>query len=140
MLATLTVSPRDTTNRAGREFRNLFSCFGLEQMVTFPTHFTPHGSTSCIDVVLTDHPHLLLSVTSVAPLGASDHAQILSHLFLLPTDAVYREEPAANGHPAAAPLETTSAMFLQSRNMTLPTAQSATLGCAHLRTAIKLEI
>ena len=93
-------SPRETTNRAGREFRNLFSYFGLEQMVTFPTHFTPHGSTSCIDVVLTDHPHLLLSVTSLAPLGASDHAQILSH-FLLPTDAVYREEPAANGHPAA---------------------------------------
>ena len=48
---------------------------GLEQMVTFPTHFTLHGSTSCIDVVLTDHPPLLLSVTSVAPLGASDHAQ-----------------------------------------------------------------
>ena len=95
-------SPRDTTNRAGREFRNLFSCFGLEQMVTFLTHFTPHGSISCIDVVLTDHPHLLLSVTSLAPLGASDHAQILSH-FLLPTDAVYREEPAASGHPAAAP-------------------------------------
>ena len=89
-------SPRDTTNHAGREFRNLFSCFGLEQMVTFPTHFTPHGST------YTDHTHLLLSVTSLAPLGASDHAQILSH-FILPTDAVYREEPAANGHPAAAP-------------------------------------
>lgn len=70
----------DKTSPAGRQLQTLFSCFGLEQMVSFPTHTSPSGRSSCLDLVVTNSPNNVISLDSAAPLGASDHVQIICSL------------------------------------------------------------
>ena len=52
---------------------NILDCFSLSQVVPKPTHISPLGSTSIIDLALISDPSKLLSCSVIPPLGASDH-------------------------------------------------------------------
>lgn len=67
----------DHTTTAGKALHTMFSSFGLEQLVHFSTHTAPSGSQSCLDLVVTNSPLLVKSVDSAAPLGSSDHDQVV---------------------------------------------------------------
>ena len=57
-------------------FSNLCSMldsFSFEQVVTEPTHTSPLGNSSLIDLVMISNPSLLSSCTVIPPLGSSDH-------------------------------------------------------------------
>ena len=53
--------PEGDTNLEGVEFNNLFSDLNLTQMISEPTHFMRDTCKStCIDLVITDQPNLVL--------------------------------------------------------------------------------
>ena len=52
---------------------NIFSSFGLTQVVSEPTHICSSGSTSMIDLIAMSSPSLLQSCVTVPPLSNSDH-------------------------------------------------------------------
>ena len=49
----------DTTPE-GSEIEHLLSSLGLFQVVSEPTNFEPNKNPSCIDLVITDQPNLIL--------------------------------------------------------------------------------
>eukprot|EP00117_Sycon_ciliatum_P035794 scpid83118/ scgid4819/ len=70
----------DTTSRAGTELSHVFSSFGLQQLVNFPTRVAPNGRLSCLDLLATNRPLSVRSVDDAAPLAASDHLQVITTL------------------------------------------------------------
>ena len=72
----------DRTTPVGQCLETAFRCFGLEQLVNFPTHWSPSGRSSCLDLIVTNSPQQFLSVDSAAPLGSSDHVQLICRVRL----------------------------------------------------------
>ena len=67
----------DVYNAAGRRLEPVFLRLGLHQTVTFPTHLHPDGSFgSLLDLLLVSSPGLLSAVSSLPPLGRSDHVTL----------------------------------------------------------------
>ncbi len=58
---------------------NMFSYFGLTQVVSEPTRIRPDETSSMIDLIAMSSPNLLLSCTTVPPLSNSDHLGLLLH-------------------------------------------------------------
>ena len=54
----------------------LWELLSLEQIVTEPTHSSPNGNQSLIDLVFLSNAHQLICCKNLPPLGNSDHACI----------------------------------------------------------------
>ena len=64
--------PDGDTNHEGMEIENLFTSLGLSQIISEPTNFEPNKNPSCIDLIATDQPNLILYVAVAQWLRASD--------------------------------------------------------------------
>ena len=65
----------DTNTPEGMQLDALTSSYGLQQLVNEPTHILP-SSSSCIDLIFTDQPSLVVSSGAHPPLHANCHHQI----------------------------------------------------------------
>ena len=65
------------TNPEGMEIVNLFTSLSLSQVISEPTNFEPNKSPSCIDLIATDQPNLILDCGTRASLDTFCHHQII---------------------------------------------------------------
>lgn len=91
--------PGDKTSQAGRSLQLLGDCFGLTQMVDFPTHNSPSGASSCLDLVFTNKPTLVTDVHPIAPLGLSDHLTVKCQFSLALSQTCSQPRPTAQLSP-----------------------------------------
>ena len=68
--------PDGDTTAEGREIENLISSLGLSQLISEPTNFDPNKNPSCIDLIITDQPNLVLDSGTRASLDSFCHHQI----------------------------------------------------------------
>ena len=66
----------DTTPE-GTEIENLLTSLGLSQVISEPTNFEPNKNPSCIDLVITDQPNLILDSGTRTSLDPHCHHQII---------------------------------------------------------------
>ena len=66
----------DTTPE-GKGIEELFSSLSLSQLISEPTNFTPNKSPSCIDLLVTDQPNLILDSGTRPSLDPKCHHQIV---------------------------------------------------------------
>ena len=59
------------------EIENLLTSLGLSQFNSEPTNFEPNKNPSCIDLIITDQPNLILSCGTRASLDSYCHHQII---------------------------------------------------------------
>ena len=52
--------PDGDTNIEGMEIENLFTSLGLPQIISEPTNFEPNKKPTCIDLIATDQPNIIL--------------------------------------------------------------------------------
>ena len=52
--------PDGDSTPEGTQIEELFSKLGLSQLISEPTNFEPHKKPSCIDLVATDQPNIIL--------------------------------------------------------------------------------
>ena len=57
--------------------RNSFTNLGLSQLISEPTHFEAHKNPSCIDLLVTDQPNIILDSGTRASLDSYCHHQII---------------------------------------------------------------
>ena len=69
--------PNGDTNPEGREIDDLFSSLNLTQIINEPTNFEPGKKPSCIDLIVTDQPNLILDSGTRASLYFHCHHQII---------------------------------------------------------------
>ena len=69
-------SDGDTTPE-GREIDDLLTSLGLSQIIFEPIHFESNKNLSCIDLVITDKPNLILDCVTPASLDSFCHHQII---------------------------------------------------------------
>ena len=69
--------PDGDTNPEGMEIENLFTSLSLSQVISEPTNFEPNKSPSCIDLIATDQPNLILDCGTRASLDTYCHHQII---------------------------------------------------------------
>ena len=69
--------PDGDTNPEGMEIENLFTSLSLSQVISEPTDFEPNKSPSCIDLIATDQPNLILDCGTRASLDTFCHHQII---------------------------------------------------------------
>ena len=60
-----------------REIENLFTTLGLSQIISEPTNFEPNKNPSCIDLIATDQPNLILDCGTIVSLDTYCHHQII---------------------------------------------------------------
>ena len=65
------------TNPEGLEIENLITSLGLSQIISKPTNFEPNKNPSCIDIIITDQPNLVLDRGNRASLDSYCHHQII---------------------------------------------------------------
>ena len=65
------------TNLEGQEMEELFNSLNLSQIISEPTNFEPGKKPSCIDLILTDQPNLVLASGTRASLDTNCHHQII---------------------------------------------------------------
>ena len=61
----------------GMEIDNLLSSVGLSQIITEPKIFEPNKNPSCIDLIITDQPNLILDCGTRASLDSYCHHQLI---------------------------------------------------------------
>ena len=61
------------TTPDGTEIENLLTSLGLSQVISEPTNFEPNKNPSCIDLVITDQPNLILDSGTHASLDPYCH-------------------------------------------------------------------
>ena len=66
-----------TTTPEGTEIEELITNLGLFQLISEPTNFEPHKNPSCIDLVVTDQPNIILDSGTRASLDSYCHHQIV---------------------------------------------------------------
>ena len=66
----------DTTDEAA-DIDELFSKLGLSHLISEPTNFEPHKNPSCIDLLVTDQPNIILDSGTRASLDSYCHHQII---------------------------------------------------------------
>ena len=69
--------PDADSNPEGMEIENLFNSLGLSQIISEPTNFEPNKNPSCIDLIATDQPNLILDSETRASLNTYCHHQII---------------------------------------------------------------
>ena len=65
------------TNPEGEKIEELFSSLNLSQLISEPTNFTPGKRPSCIDLITTDQPNLVLNSGTRPSLDSKCHHQIV---------------------------------------------------------------
>ena len=65
------------TNPEGKEIEELTSLLGLSQLISEPTNFEPHKNPSCIDLIFTDQPNIVLNSGTKPSLDNYCHDQII---------------------------------------------------------------
>ena len=71
------VWPDGDTTPEGTEIENLFTSLGLSQLICEPTNVEANKNPSCIDLVITDQPNLILDCGTRASLDSYCHHQII---------------------------------------------------------------
>ena len=66
----------DTTPE-GKKLEESFSNLNLSQVISEPTNFTPNKNPSCIDLLITDQPNLILDSGTRPSLDSKCHHQII---------------------------------------------------------------
>ena len=66
----------NTTHHLYSRLKCLWELLSLEQIVTEPTHSSPNGNQSLIDLVFLSNVHQLICCKNLPPLGNLDHACI----------------------------------------------------------------
>ena len=69
--------PDGDTNAEGREIEDLLTSLNLSQIISEPTNFTPNKRPTCIDLIATDQPNLVLDSGCRASLDSTCHHQII---------------------------------------------------------------
>ena len=69
--------PDGDTTPEGSEIEHLLSSLVLSQVISEPTNFEPNKNPSCIDLVITDQPNLILDSGTRASLDQYCHHQII---------------------------------------------------------------
>ena len=69
--------PGGDTNREGSKIEELFNSLNLTQVISEPTNFTPGCRPSCIDLIVTDQPNLVLDSGTRDSLDPKCHHQII---------------------------------------------------------------
>ena len=75
--------PDGDTTLEGMEIDNLLTSLGLSQISSEPTNFEPNKNPSCIDLIITDQPNLILSYGTRASLDSYCHHQIIYFKYIL---------------------------------------------------------
>ena len=65
------------TTHEGEEIDELFSKLGLSQIISQPTNFEHHKKPSCIDLIVTDQPNIILESGTRPSLDSFCHHQII---------------------------------------------------------------
>ena len=68
--------PEGDTTPEGREIEELTSMLGLDQLISEPTNFEPNKNPSCIDLVFTDQPNIVLESGTRSSLDTFCHHQL----------------------------------------------------------------
>ena len=61
----------------GREIEDMLTSLGLSQLISEPTNFEPGKKPSCIDIIVTDQPNIVLDGGTPASLDPFCHHQII---------------------------------------------------------------
>ena len=69
--------PDGDTTPEGTALDELFTNLGLSQLISEPTNFEPHKNPSCIDLVLTDQPNIVLDCGTRSSLDSLCHHQLI---------------------------------------------------------------
>ena len=69
--------PDGDTTPEGSEIELLLSSLGLSQVISEQTNFEPNKNPSCIDLVITDQPNIILDSGTRASLDHYCHHQII---------------------------------------------------------------
>ena len=69
--------PGGDTTLEGAQIEDLFIKLGLSQLISEPTNFEPHKNPSCIDLVVTDQPNIILDCGTRVSLDSYCHHQII---------------------------------------------------------------
>ena len=69
--------PDGDTTPEGEEIHEHFTSLGLTQIIDEPTNFEPHKNPTCIDLIFTDQPNLILDSGTRASLDSFCHHQII---------------------------------------------------------------
>ena len=69
--------PGGDTNPEGKAIDDTLSSLNLSQIISEPTNFTPNSNPSCIDLIVTDQPNLILNSGTRASLDPKCHHQII---------------------------------------------------------------
>ena len=69
--------PGGNTTHEGTEIEELFTKLGLSQVISEPTNFEPNKNPSCIDLIVTDQPNMILDCGTRASLDSHCHHQII---------------------------------------------------------------
>ena len=69
--------PNGDTTPEGVIIDELFTNLGLSQVITEPTNFEPHKNPSCIDLIVTDQPNIILGSGTRASLDSYCQHQII---------------------------------------------------------------
>ena len=86
--------PDGNTTPEGAELESLFTSLGLNQIIKEPTNFQPGCSPSCIDLIVTDQPNLMIDSGTRPSLDQNCHHQIIHGKinFKLPPAAPYERK------------------------------------------------
>ena len=77
LMHTLSFGGLMATNPEGTKIEELFSQLGLSQLISEPTNFEPQKNPSCIDLVVTDQPNIILDCGTRTSLDSHCHHQIV---------------------------------------------------------------
>ena len=69
--------PDGDTTPEGTELEELFTRLSLSPVISEPTNFEPHKNPSCIDLIITDQPNLILDSGTRPSLDSLCHHQII---------------------------------------------------------------
>ena len=69
--------PDGNTTPEGSELEDTLTSLGLSQMISEPTNFEPNKSPSCIDLIITDQPNIILDCGTRSSLDPFCHHQII---------------------------------------------------------------
>ena len=78
------------TTSEGTKIKELFTKLGLFQLISEPTNFEPHKNPSCIDLVVTDQPNIILDSGTRASLDTYCHHQVNFSIITKDTDVKLR--------------------------------------------------
>ena len=69
--------PGGATTPEGAEIEDLISNLGLHQVINEPTNFEPNKNSTCIDLIITDQPNLILDSGTLPSPDPFCHHQII---------------------------------------------------------------